>query len=71
MIQLHYVIHLKEIFQGKQVDYREVHSTSGSILSKIINMIYFLDYCSIYRAVLGRVDPSPIEAIDYIKKYTK
>ena len=61
---------LKRYFKKNKIDYREVHSTRGNILTKIINMIYLLDYCSIYLAVLAKVDPSPIDAINYIKKYT-
>jgi len=61
---------LKRYFKENKIDYREIHSASGSILTKIINLIYLLDYCSIYLAVLTKVDPSPIDAIDYIKKYT-
>ncbi len=61
---------LKRYFKENKIDYREVHSTSGSILAKIIHMIYLLDYCSIYLAVLDKMDPSPIDAIEYIKRYT-
>jgi len=58
---------LKEFFKTKKIDYWEVLSIQGNILSKLINLIYFFDYASIYSAVLKQVDPSPIKSIDFIK----
>jgi len=59
---------LKKYFNQHDIEFREVMSVEGSILSKIINLIYFLDYCSIYNAVLSKIDPSPIKSIDFIKR---
>jgi len=58
---------LKEYFEKNNIDYRQVFSVKGSILSKLIVMIYFLDYTTIYRAVMLGVDPSPIKSIDFVK----
>src|SRR2546430_4364645 len=57
----------KQYFKENQIDYKEVVSVKGSILSKIINLIYLLDYTTIYLAILSKVDPSPIDSIDYVK----
>ena len=59
---------LKEFFDDIKIEYKEIHSVKGSILSKLINLIYLFDYTSIYRAILSQIDPTPVEAIDYIKK---
>ena len=59
---------LKEYFKKNNIDYREINSIKGNILSKLINMIYLLDYASIYLAVLSKVDPTPISSIEFIKK---
>jgi len=59
---------LKEFFQEKNIEYKEIQSVSGNILSKLINLIYLLDYATIYRAVLSETDPTPVEAIDFFKK---
>jgi glucose/mannose-6-phosphate isomerase len=59
---------LKEFFQTKNIEYREVNSVEGGILSKITNLIYLLDYSTIYTSVLRNIDPSPVEPIDFIKK---
>lgn len=59
---------LKEFFDEKNIDYKEIHSINGNILSKIINLIYFLDYTTIYKAVLSKTDPTPVKPIDFVKK---
>ena len=59
---------MKEYFKENNIDYKEVFSIKGNILSKLINLIYVLDYCSIYYAVLSEIDPTPIRSIDYVKK---
>jgi len=58
---------LKEFFDSKQIDYKIIKSINGNILSKISNLIYLLDYSSIYASVLNNTDPSPVDAIDFIK----
>jgi len=58
---------LKEYFESNNIEYKQIMTIQGSILSKLINMIYLLDYASIYRAVHAGVDPSPIKAIDFVK----
>ena len=59
---------LKEFFNSKQIEYKEIHSLNGSIISKIINLIYLLDYTSIYNSVISKIDPSPVSAIDFVKE---
>ena len=59
---------LKEYFKENNIDYREINSIKGNILSKLINIIYLLDYASIYHAVLSKIDPTPILSIDFIKR---
>jgi len=58
---------LREYFDQNKIEYYEVFSVKGSILSKLINLIYKLDYASIYRAILSKIDPTPISSIDFIK----
>ena len=59
---------LKEFFKSKNIDYKEIISEEGNILTKIICLIYVLDYSSIFLAIKLKVDPSPVMAIDFIKK---
>ena len=58
---------LKEFFKENEIEFYEIKSIQGNILSKIINLIYLLDYTSIYRAVMSEIDPTPVTAIDYVK----
>ena len=58
---------LKEYFVFKNIDYRVVESVNGSILTKIINLSYVLDYSSIYASVLAKTDPTPVKSIEFIK----
>jgi glucose/mannose-6-phosphate isomerase len=59
---------LKEYFEKEGIDYREVFSLSGNILTKLINLIYLFDYASIYKAISMKVDPTPVKAIDFVKE---
>ena len=58
---------LKQFFEDKKIQYKIVKSNEGGILSKIVNLIYLLDYTTIYSSVLRNIDPTPVEPIDYIK----
>jgi len=58
---------IKDYFHQNKIDYREVISVKGSIISKIITMIYILDYTAIYKAVLDGIDPTPVKSIDFVK----
>ena len=60
---------LKKYFIEKKIIFREVYSIQGNILTKIINLIYFLDYTSIYHAIISKTDPTPVKSIDYIKNH--
>jgi len=58
---------IKEYFQDNGIEYKEVFSTDGSILSKLITLIYFFDYVSIYYAIISKLDPTPVKSIEFIK----
>ena len=62
---------LKEYFCEKGIKYYEINSVNGSILSKLICLIYILDYATIYKATQNNIDPSPVKSIDFIKKKLK
>ncbi len=58
---------IKSYFNDNNINYKEVLSTKGNILSKLTHLTYLLDYVSIYKAVLSNTDPTPVKSIDYIK----
>ena len=59
---------LQEFFQSKNIEYKEIFSGEGSILTKLMRLVYLLDYSTIYRAVLSKRDPTSINSIDFVKK---
>jgi len=59
---------VKELFREKGIPYKEIFSQEGSILNKLVCLIYVLDYASIYTAIISKIDPSPVNSIDFIKK---
>lgn len=58
---------IKEYFRIKTIDYREIFADKGDIVTKLVSLIYMLDYSTIYRAILSNIDPTPIKSIDFIK----
>ncbi len=58
---------LKKFFLENKIEYQEIFSVEGNILSKLITLIYLLDYATIYKAVIDNIDPSPVNAINFIK----
>ena len=59
---------LKEYFENKEIPFWEIKSVEGGILTKVTNLIYQLDYCSIYLAVLKKINPDSVDAIDFVKE---
>jgi glucose/mannose-6-phosphate isomerase len=59
---------LKELLSQNNVEYKEIKSVKGGILSKLVNLIYLLDYTTIYLAIKFNVDPTPVKSIEFIKK---
>lgn len=46
----------------------EIYAQGKSDLDRVLSLIYFGDFLSIYLAVLGGVDPTPVEVISRLKK---
>lgn len=59
---------VKDYFTINGIEYKEIISVSGGILSKIICYIYLLDYCTIYKSIISGIDPTPVRSIDFVKK---
>ena len=59
---------IKKFFDSREINYNEIISEKGNILTKLICMIYLLDYSSIYLSAKLGIDPTPVDAIDFIKK---
>ena len=59
---------LKSFFKQNNIDFYEIKTTGTSIVTKIMDLIYLLDYASIYKGIMLGEDPSPVIPIEYIKK---
>ena len=59
---------LRQYFEENNITYKEISSLEGGILSKIMSLIYLLDYSTIYYASILGINPSPIKSIDFIKE---
>lgn len=58
---------LKQYFSDKGIEYKEIISEQENIISKIINLIYLLDYTSIYVSIISKIDPTSVDSINYVK----
>ena len=56
-----------EYFETNNIEHKDISSVEGNIISKIVNLIYVLDYASIYLAIKRKTDPTPVNSIIYIK----
>jgi len=59
---------LQEYFEANSIEYKEIFTVDGNILSKIMCLIYMLDFSTIYYAIKLGIDPSPVKSIDFIKE---
>jgi len=59
---------LEQYFNENKIKYFKIDSIKGNILSKIICLIYLMDFASIFLAVENNIDPSPVKSIDFIKE---
>ena len=59
---------LRQYFDENDIKYKEIFTVNGGILSKILCLIYLLDYTTIYNAVRLGIDPSPVKSINFIKE---
>ena len=58
----------EKYFKTNNIKFEKIISKEGNIITKLINLIYVLDYCSIYLAVSKGIDPTPVKSVEYLKK---
>jgi glucose/mannose-6-phosphate isomerase len=66
-IQLRYEV-TGQLLERAGVRYESVNGEGTSPLSQLLSLVLFGDYVSYYLAILYRTDPSPVEAINYLKE---
>lgn len=57
-----------ELLKQNGIGFEIVDSQGKSPLDHMMGLVYFGDWVSYYLAILNRVDPTPVTAIDYLKK---
>ena len=50
------------------IGYQIVEGSGKSVLAHIMSLVLLGDYISYYLAILNRIDPTPVEAIDFLKR---
>ena len=66
-IQLRYQVTC-HLLERANVDYQMVDAEGISPLSQMMSLVLFGDYVSYYLAILNKIDPTPVKAIDYLKQ---
>ena len=61
---------LKKLLSQNNIEYKEIKSAEGGILSKLVSLVYLLDYATIHLAIKFNIDPTPVKSIEFIKKNT-
>jgi glucose/mannose-6-phosphate isomerase len=59
---------LKDVFNATDTPFEECYGRGRGLLAQLLTLIYWLDYTSIYLAVLRGEDPLPILNIERVKK---
>jgi len=57
-----------EILKQSGISHETINSQGGSQLSQMMSLVYMGDWVSYYLAILNETDPTPVKAIDYLKK---
>jgi len=57
-----------ELLTDAGIPHEVVNAKGESPLAQIMSSVLFGDYVSYYLALLNGVDPSPVAAIDYLKR---
>jgi len=58
----------QSIIEKRGVKWREIWTEGENLLTRILSVIYIGDWISFYLAIIGGVDPTPVRAIDFLKK---
>jgi glucose/mannose-6-phosphate isomerase len=67
-IQLRYEATAK-LMAKSGIGYELVGAVGETVLAQIMSQVLFGDYISFYLAILNEVDPTPVDSIDFVKKY--
>jgi glucose/mannose-6-phosphate isomerase len=66
-VRLRYQI-TSQLLERAGVSYQIIDGEGQSPLSQVMSLVLFGDYTSYYLAMLYKIDPSPVKAIDFLKQ---
>jgi glucose/mannose-6-phosphate isomerase len=58
-----------QLLAKAKIKHELVETIGTSTIAQVMSLILFGDYTSFYLAILNRVDPTPVDSIDFVKKY--
>ncbi len=58
---------VRRIIEDKDVPVIEVKSSGPNLLARMFSVIQYGDFVSLYLALLNKIDPTPVEVIDFLK----
>ncbi len=58
----------REVIVERAGAVHEIWSEGDSLLARVLSAIYLGDFVSLYLAFLNKVDPTPVQVIDYLKR---
>jgi len=51
------------------ISHELVEAVGETALSQVMSLVLFGDYVSFYLAILNKIDPTPVDSIDFVKRY--
>jgi len=58
-----------QLLAKAQIKHQLVEAIGKTAIAQVMSLILFGDYVSLYLAILNRIDPTPVDSIDFVKKY--
>ena len=58
-----------QLLAKAKIKHEVIEASGTTTIAQILSLILFGDYTSFYLAILNRVDPTPVDSIDFVKKY--
>jgi len=58
-----------KLLANRGISHEFVEAAGATALAQVMNLVLFGDYVSFYLAILNRIDPTPVESIDFVKNY--
>jgi glucose/mannose-6-phosphate isomerase len=58
-----------ELLTKAGISHQFLEAMGATALAQVMSLVLFGDYVSFYLAILNRIDPTPVDSIDFVKNY--